>query len=47
MMTYFGGVKIHDIAYEIKSNYYVGITMNKAWKATQIAKARVEGDVTK
>lgn len=34
MMTYFYGVKIRDIVYEIRSSYYVDITVNKAWKET-------------
>lgn len=41
------GVKICDIVYDIRSNYFVGITMNMVWKAKQIAKALVEGDATK
>ncbi|KAI5407370.1 hypothetical protein KIW84_053573 [Lathyrus oleraceus] len=36
------GVKIHDIVSEIRSNYVIGITMNRAWKAKYIGKALVE-----
>lgn len=46
-ITSSGGVKINDIISEIKSNYYIEITMNGAWKAKQIAKALVEGDAIK
>lgn len=40
-------VKIQDIVYEIRSNFSIGITMSRAWKAKQIAKALIEGDVVK
>ncbi|KAI5420213.1 hypothetical protein KIW84_044123 [Lathyrus oleraceus] len=41
------GVKIQDIVYEIRSNFSIGITISRAWKAKQIAKALIEGDVVK
>ncbi|KAI5444525.1 hypothetical protein KIW84_012962 [Lathyrus oleraceus] len=46
-MAFSDGIKIHDIVSDIRSNYSVGITMNKAWKVKQIAKALVEGDASK
>ncbi|KAI5393875.1 hypothetical protein KIW84_060830 [Lathyrus oleraceus] len=41
-MTSSDGVKIHDIVFEIKSNFSDGITMSRAWKAKQIAKALIQ-----
>lgn len=29
----FDGIKICDIVFEIRSNYYLGITMTRAWNA--------------
>ncbi|XP_058776394.1 uncharacterized protein LOC131650710 [Vicia villosa] len=46
-MTSSDGVKIRDIESEIRSNFSVGITMNRAWKDKQIAKALLEGDAVK
>lgn len=46
-MTSSDGVKIHDIVSEIKSNFSVGITMSRAWKAKQISKALIQGDAVK
>ncbi|KAI5443105.1 hypothetical protein KIW84_011948 [Lathyrus oleraceus] len=41
-MSSSSGVKIKAIVSEIKSNFSVGITMSRAWKAKQIAKALIE-----
>lgn len=46
-MSYFHGVDIHDIVFENMSNYPVGITINRPWKAKQIANILVEGDAAK
>ncbi|KAI5416382.1 hypothetical protein KIW84_041449 [Lathyrus oleraceus] len=46
-MTSSDVIKIHDIVVDIKSIYFVGITMNRAWKTKQISKALVESDATK
>ncbi|KAI5417400.1 hypothetical protein KIW84_042124 [Lathyrus oleraceus] len=41
------GVKIRDIVSKSRSNFSVGITMSRAWKAKQIAKALIEDGVKK
>ncbi|KAI5398069.1 hypothetical protein KIW84_063755 [Lathyrus oleraceus] len=41
------GVKICDIVSKIRSNFFVGITMSRVWKAKQIAKALIEDDAVK
>lgn len=46
-MTSSSGVKIWDIVFEIMSNFYVRITMCRAWKEKQMAKTLIEGDVVK
>ena len=46
-MASLDGVKICDIVSGIKSNFFVGVTMGMEWKAKQIVKALIEGDVVK
>lgn len=40
-------VRIADIIQDMRKNYSVGITLDMAWKANEITKGIVKGDVAK